>query len=691
MDFADAKDEIRERLDLVEIIGQYVALRRSGQRFLGLCPFHQEKTPSFSVDPERGFWHCFGCGEGGDLFSFVMRQEGVDFAEALRMLARRAGVQLEHDPQADQRRRRREQLERAHEIARDHYRRNLFEHPQAAQARSYLRSRGLNKWAITSFDLGYALDSWDDLLNTLAAQGVNAEVAQEAGLVKPGERGGRYDTFRDRIIFPITDAAGRTIAFGGRALDPENPAKYLNSPETPLFRKRQALYALPLAREEIARQRRAIIVEGYMDVIALHQAGVRNVVAGLGTALTREQLDLLGRYADEVVLVYDADAAGARAALRNLEVFEGARVAVSLVVLPESLDPDDFVRSRGPEAFAGLLGERISPIEYELRMCFAAQEGAGPEGMARAARDAVEVLLKVPDWTRRDEFVARAADLWGRGHPGRTESMARVLKFELSGRASARRGQRPASPRDPSFITQTLTGVPSGLLRAETELLAQALDDPELARWVVAELPPEALVHEADRAILVALERQLASGGNIDARALVDGLPEEGGVRRRGVELTVAEVRRSELENEDDRRRQAEETIRRLRTHRATGVISGACTAGGELPDEELSAEQFAELEAQVRAGINSGELSSDDPLVQRYLTIRARLQGRGGRGFHGEPQRRSPAAPVSGSAPAGGRAAPVQRSAEPPAGNDGPPADDPWAVEEGDPFAGEA
>ncbi|MGD9497185.1 MAG: DNA primase, partial [Armatimonadota bacterium] len=371
MEFGDAKEEIRERLDLVEIIGQYVRLRRSGSRFVGLCPFHQDSAPSFSVDPARGFWHCFGCGEGGDLFSFVMRQEGLTFPEALRLLAQRAGVRLESDPQADERRRRRELLERAHQIAREHFIRNLFEHPAAAPARNYLRRRGFNRWALDTFGIGYALEAWDDLLNTLAAQGINATIAEEAGLAKPGEHGGHYDTFRDRIIFPIGDVSGRTIAFGGRALDPDNPAKYLNSPETPLFRKRRALYALDVARQAISAQGRAIIVEGYTDVISLHQAGIGNVVAGLGTALTREQLDLVGRYADEVVLVYDADAAGARAALRNLEVFAGADVEVSLVVLPENLDPDEFVRSRGPEAFTELLSGRISPVEYELRMAFA--------------------------------------------------------------------------------------------------------------------------------------------------------------------------------------------------------------------------------------------------------------------------------------------------------------------------------
>lgn len=699
MDFADAKEEIRERLDLVEVIGQYVRLRRVGRRFTGLCPFHQDSAPSFSVDPERGFWHCFGCGEGGDLFAFIMRQEGLDFAEALRMLAQRAGVQLSSDPQAEGRRRHRELLERANRIAREHFVRNLHEHPAAAAARDYVRRRGLNKWAVHTFEVGFALDSWDDLLNTLAAEGINATVAQEAGLAKPGERGGSYDTFRDRIIFPISDVTGRTIAFGGRAMDPENPAKYLNSPETPLFLKRRALYALDLARQAIGQQRRAIIVEGYTDVISLHQAGIGNVVAGLGTALTKEQLDLLGRYAEEVVLVYDADAAGERAALRNIEVVEGAEVAVSLITLPAGQDPDDFVRAHGPEAFMELLEGRISPIEYELRLIFEEHSAQSADGQARAAQAAVDVLLKLSDWTRRDEFVSRAADLWGRRNPGRTESMERVLKLELTQRLRDAGRDRRRLSSDPSFISQTLTRGGGGLLRAETELLAEALDDEQMAARVLAELEPGDMLTEADAAILAAMKEQQARDGKLDARALVDALPEEGGARQRGVELTVAQVRRIEPESDADRLAQTEETILRLRSHRASaGRPALSQRATEALPDGGLSRDELAALELRVHEGLNSGELAHDDPLVQQYLDFRRRLHGRGGGGFVGEPGGGGAlpghARPPGGDRPADDVAARAERrtrvDADGPADRAGArePAD-PWALdEEGDPFS---
>lgn len=709
MDFDDAKEEIRDRLDIVEVIGQHVRLEKSGQRFKGLCPFHQEKTPSFTVDPERGFYHCFGCGEGGDIFSFVMKREGLSFPEALRLLARRAGVQIDSDPMATEKRKRRELLERANEIARDHFRRNLFKHPAAEHARRYISGRGFSRAMLDRFQMGFALDSWEDLLSKLASEGINATVAEEAGLVKAGDRGGHYDTFRNRIIFPIMDMSARVIGFGGRTLDPENPAKYLNSPETPLFHKRRAVYGLDVARDAIVAEKRALIVEGYTDVISLHQAGIENAVAGLGTALTTQQLDLLGRYADEVVLVYDADAAGARAALNNLEVVEGAEIAASLIVLPENTDPDEFVRENGPDAFRDLLDERISPIEYQLRMVFAEHAARGPDGAATAAREAVDVLARVEDWPRRDEFITRAADMWGQGDPGRTESMTRVLKFELSRklRGEQRRSPRGGSPRDPGFIAETLTRAPAGLLKAETELLALALDDAQIAFTLVAELRPEDMLLEADAEILRQLQEQIASTGVPDPAALAEGLPEEGGARARCVELTVADVQRADREDEEVCEAQATETIRRLRMHRRLGGVTAATIRDAldrhETDEDEPVIESFQELQRVVAEGIESGELSPDDPIVERYREACRRARGSSGH-FFGDAELRERTRARSddwtppddehiaelerSSAAASGSAADEYSEAQATAEPDRPPADDPFAVEEGDPFA---
>ena len=706
MDFDAAKEEIRDRLDIVEVIGQHVRLEKSGQRYKGLCPFHQEKTPSFNVDPERGFYHCFGCGEGGDLFSFVMKREGLTFPEALRVLARRAGVEIDDDPMAGQKRRRRELLERAHEVAAERFRHHLFKHPAAEPARRYIAGRGFTRETIDRFGIGFALDSWDDLLNALAQAGINATIAEEAGLVKRGERGSHYDTFRNRIMFPISDSSSRVIAFGGRAMDPENPAKYLNSPESPLFHKREALYALNLARQAIANDKRALIVEGYTDVISLHQAGIQCAVAGLGTALTAKQLELVGRHADEVVLVYDADAAGARAALTNLEVVEGVDIASSLIVLPENTDPDEFVRESGADAFLELLEQRISPIEYQLRMIFAQYAGRGPDGAGLAARDAVDVLLTIEDWPRRDEFISRAADMWGSGDPGRTESMERVLKFEMQRKMRGGQGQtRGTSPRDPGFISETLTRPGSGLVRAEAELLALALDDYDTALAVVARLQPEDLVVEDDATILRAMQEQLATSGRIDPAALAEGLPEEGGARGRCVELTVAHVPRTEAENDEVREAQTDETIRRLRAHRRLGGAESPVACELTDDEDETIVEDFQQLQKMVAEGLNSGELSPDDPLVAKYREACSRARGSAGRGFVGDALLKEQAgknareawkpptddeltalgrSPASepGSAADRDFGAQTEREPEPTR------PDDPFAIEDGDPFS---
>ncbi|MFW5868317.1 MAG: DNA primase, partial [Armatimonadota bacterium] len=706
MDFDDAKEEIRSRLDIVEVIGEHVRLEKSGQRFKGLCPFHQEKTPSFNVDPERGFYHCFGCGEGGDIFSFVMKRDGLSFPEALRQLARRAGIQIESDPMATERRKRRELLERANEIARDHFKRNLFTHPAAEHARRYIADRGFSREMIDRFCLGFALDEWDDMLNKLASEGINPTVAEEAGLVKPGDRGGHYDTFRNRIIFPITDTTGRVIGFGGRTMDPENPAKYLNSPETPLFHKRRAVYALDVARDAVVAENRALIVEGYTDVVSLHQAGIENAVAALGTALTAEQIDLLGRYADEIVLVYDSDAAGARAALKNLDVVEGADIAASLVVLPENTDPDEFVRERGTDAFRGLLEDRMSPVEYQLRMIFEEHANRGADGAADAARDAVDILLRIDDWPRRDEFVARAADMWGQGDPGRTESMTRVLKFELSRRMRADGGgaRRRSSASDPGFISETLTRERMNLLRAETELLAQALDDDETAFAVVAELEPEDMVLEADGQILRALGEQIAELGGPDPTALAEGLPEEGGAKSRCVELAVTEVKRVAQEDDEIMAQALREAIQRLRAHRRLGGWQPDVYRDLPDADDEMIIDDFEELRRRIAERIESGDLSPDDPEFKKLQEACRRARGAGSGGFVGDAEltARSRTKDNDWVRPDDEYIAELERSqvsaprsdvdddsgAQADPGPDRPQPDDPFAVEEGDPFA---
>ncbi|MCS7066409.1 MAG: DNA primase, partial [Fimbriimonadales bacterium] len=339
------REEIRERIDLVELVSGYVRLERAGSNFKGLCPFHTERTPSFYVSPSLNRFHCFGCGASGDAFAFLMRIEGVSFREALRRLAERAGVELRESPPEQETQDEHNRLRRAVFAAHFYYRQCL---QRAPRARQYLQQRGLTPETIERFQLGYAPDGWDYLLRFLQKHQITPEDALNAGLVRQGEHG-YYDYLRDRIVFPIHDPSGRVIAFGGRALGNEEP-KYLNTPETPLFEKRHTLYGWHLARGAIVRQQRAIVVEGYMDLIMLHQYGFEHAVATLGTAFTEHHAGRLRRIAEQVYLLYDSDNAGVRAALRAAEVLHAAGIPALIVALPTGEDPDSLLQKAGAEA-----------------------------------------------------------------------------------------------------------------------------------------------------------------------------------------------------------------------------------------------------------------------------------------------------------------------------------------------------
>lgn len=679
MDLNEAKEEIRSRLDLVEIIGRHVRLERAGSRYRGLCPFHEEKTPSFYVHPERGLWHCFGCGAGGDLYAFVMRQERLDFPEALRRLAERAGVRLEVTPRARQAHDERQAIERANRLARDHFVQNLFKHPAAERARQYVRNRGFGAGVVRDFQLGFALDSWNDLLQALQRQGVPTSVLQRAGLARPSDRGGLYDQFRNRLIFPIVDVNDRVLGFGGRALDPDNPAKYLNSPETPLFHKRRTLYGLKQAHQAITEQNRALIVEGYTDVLALHQAGVRNVVAGLGTALTAEQLKLLSRYCEEIVFVYDGDSAGTQAALRNLELLETASTLVTLVVLPSGLDPDEFVRRHGREQFEQLLANRVTPVEYRIRMIFQGCAGRGREALARGLREVARVLVQVPDHARRLTYLRLAGDLWGARDTRRAAAIEQVICREMDALARNHGYQHPARVRD-SVADTLLDDQSKGIIKAETELLILALDNEEVARQVVAELTPQHMVLGADQAIMLALKDQLADGGSLDCSALVERLSEEEGVRQRAVELMVAQVREPRTVTPEVQREMVGGAIEVLRAHRLAAGQTRKSWCAQPVATTELAPEEFRQLEAWVQEKINAGDLDREDARYQRYCELKAALRRPGPEGYAEDILPTRPTEPPS--------LLDRQQQSASPAGTQRAEPRDVWAAEEGDPFA---
>jgi len=426
--------EIRERASLVDVISDAVALKRRGHTALGLCPFHAEKTPSFNVSEDRGFYHCFGCGEHGDVFTFVMKTQGLAFPEAVRAIADRVGVVIPDEPGGAPRRPT-EPLVAINTAAAAFFQGTLRSE-RGARARAYLGERGVTDATIERFRLGYAPAEGDALARHLRAQGMRLEDAAELGLVGRRQGGGAYDRFRERVIFPIADTSGRIVAFGGRILPDappsasgEKPAKYLNSPESSLFHKGRMVYGLDLARTAIRTRGRVLIVEGYMDVIGLAQAGIEEAVAPNGTALTVDQLRLLRRFTDRIVACFDGDAAGRRAAARSFPLFVEAGLWGTGVFLPSGEDPDTYVRALGAEKFEAEVEHAVPLVDAFVR------DLAGPDRTsvgrhAEAAREVVKLLQKIEDPYAREPLVRLAAHYLGmrpetllkEGAPRRTAS-----------------------------------------------------------------------------------------------------------------------------------------------------------------------------------------------------------------------------------------------------------------------------
>jgi DNA primase len=410
----DCKDEVRRRADIVSLIGEHVALKKAGRNYLGLCPFHQEKTPSFNVSPEKQIFHCYGCGEGGDVFSFLMKFNQLTFPEALRQLARKVGVIIPEKPlgrEAKERYTLKEQILKVNEIAAGHFVRTL-QSPAGEGARAYLRRRGIGEEAIRTFRLGFAPERWRDLLDHLGKNGVSVQLAEQAGLVvQKVERkeGGCYDRFRGRLMIPIEDADGRVIAFGGRLMQAvQGQPKYLNSPESPVYTKGNNLFGLFRTREAVREKGFAILVEGYFDLIALWNAGITHVVATLGTALTRAQVDLLRRYATRVAAVFDPDEAGRKALARSLELFLAGNVHARAVILPEGCDPDDYVRTQGREKMEAALAGAQPLVDYYI------EEILGGRGTLEEDRDklreAVAFVSRIGDAVERNLFIKKISE-----------------------------------------------------------------------------------------------------------------------------------------------------------------------------------------------------------------------------------------------------------------------------------------
>ncbi len=426
-------DEIKNRIDIVDFISSYVPLKKAGRNYKGLCPFHSEKTPSFIVFPDSQGWHCFGaCGTGGDIFSFLMKRENLDFSEALRILASRAGVELEPMTPARQAEQKQEERHFAINAAAAEYFHNLLlSSGEGERARAYLQKRGLTQESIETFQLGYGLDDWHALENHLRAKGYTYADVAELGLIIQREGGDGYDDrFRGRLMFPIRDIKSRVIGFGGRVLDKSEP-KYMNSPESPVFSKGHVLYGIDQARGPIRQQNQVVIVEGYMDVIMAHQFGIRNVVASMGTALTETQLRTLAKLTKRFALALDSDAAGSAATLRGLDTarasldrdvkpipvgpglirFESAlNVDLRIVTLPEGKDPDEIIRE-SPDAWAVLLAQALPLTDYYFKIVTAELDLSTARGKSEAVERLKPILHDIGDPIQRQHYVQRLARL----------------------------------------------------------------------------------------------------------------------------------------------------------------------------------------------------------------------------------------------------------------------------------------
>lgn len=500
-------DRVREATDLVELFSEITKVRRSGRSYMAVCPFHQEKSPSMSLDRARGLYHCFGCGEGGDVFSFLQKTQGLEFSEALEALARRAGITIERDPEAARKRGRREAAVAALRRAIEVYHERLKKADEAGPARAYLRGRGYGVDLIEEWRLGFAGVDWDTLTRSLRSAGIDDRAMADAGLARRG-RHGLFDVFRGRLMFPIHDVRGDAVGFGGRRIaeidagSTNNPgAKYVNSADSIVYHKARVLFGLDRARKRIADENRAVVVEGYTDVIAMHQAGIETAVATCGTALGDGHFDLLRRFTETVVLAFDSDEAGAKAALRSDELESPFRLDLDLrvAVMPDGLDPADLVQHDRSAELVKAVESARPLLEHRIEHEVGRFDITGPEGRARALHAAAEQLTRVGDDIARTEYSRFVARLIGVD----LETVERAVRPGRGG--AVKRGERPQRPLD----------------RAEAELLRVVLNNP-VGR---GEVEPDDFHDERLRRAFLAITDQLSeipSGVPIDVSRVRD-------------------------------------------------------------------------------------------------------------------------------------------------------------------------
>ena len=512
----DIISRVRDSVDIVDLVSGYVSLKKTGKNHTGLCPFHAEKTPSFSVNPDKQIFHCFGCGAGGDVFKFIELQEGLNFPDAVRALAGRAGISLPTDSRSrGQDKKSEDERKVLLEIVADavEYFRKELEWPAGSAARAYLQKRGVTDAIVQDFALGYVKPEWDGLLRHLKQKGYAFGQMEKAGLiVKRSEGEGYYDRFRGRIIFPIRDIAGKVIAFGGRVMDDSLP-KYLNSSETPLYSKSNTLYCLDMAKEFGRRQGYFIIVEGYLDAIACHQYGVRNAVATLGTALTEGHLRLMRRFSDKLVLIFDPDPAGVKASLRGFDLFMTSGMKVNVVSLPDGDDPDTFLQKHGHDAFAACLRKSVKFMDFVLEQVLKSGSLASIDDKVQKAEEMLGFIAKIPSGIERDHYIKKTAEA--------LDLNETVLRQEIP---THTRRAASASGGAKGFVPVPAWGHRP---KAEEILIHLMLKDEEIARSLKEQIQPQDFTDPLFQRVVQRIFDALEKTGRLDMGTLIQDGDEE--------------------------------------------------------------------------------------------------------------------------------------------------------------------
>ena len=545
-DFEGFKEQVRNAVDMVDVISGYVSLKKRGQNYWGCCPFHGEKTPSFSVNPGKSMFYCFGCHEGGDIFKFIMKIENCGFMDALKLLAGRYGIPVpERQKTAAEaaREKQRNGIYEANSLASRFFQACLLKTAYGRQALAYLVGRGITQEIIERFTIGYALDNFTALVSSLGKRGCTPETLVQAGLVAEGGRSGFYDRFRNRVMIPIKDPRGRIVGFGGRVLDNSTP-KYLNTSETQWFNKRRLLFGLDIAARSIRQTRQAIVVEGYMDAISLHAAGIDNVVASMGTAFAEEQARLLKRMAEEVVFCYDSDSAGRNASVRAVSIAHAAGLKVRIAGVPDGKDPDEFVRHHGRQAFLEVINAAQEGIAFQIDETLQKNNLASLAGKVEAVSNILPFLRECKTEIEASEHIRRLAQRL---------TIDEGLIFEeyrKSARSSGARRELPAS----------LPQVPEAGIgqQAEELLLALLLERPDLCERCEAVVEQTGFMEAAQNDLFVLLlagcpmdklcENLDSAGQSLLARLMARPLPE--GDRERLLEDCLRQLKRGYLEKE---------------------------------------------------------------------------------------------------------------------------------------------